>query len=252
MTLFTVASLAEFRAYLGVETGADAPLLHALRAATAHIEHQTHRRLAPWLGERYADLLLHDQRECLLREELLALHACWDAFGQPIPLHELVLLYGSVLHRLDGVFPLRGGPIGAVRVLGIWGCHEEWAQAWRSTTDALSAPTDATSPTLSVADADGLDAALIAPRFSIGQLIRIGEEFCVVLGVNAAANTLHVQRGAHGTTAAAHAASTPIDRYLPPAHHVQSCLRFAAFFYRQPLEEAADLPTDAPTPRLRL
>ncbi len=252
MSLFTLATLAEFRAYLGVETGVDAPLLHALRAATAHIEHQTHRRLAPWRGERYADLLLHDLRECLLREELLTLHACWDAYDQPIPLDDLALLYGSVLHRLNGVFPHRGGPIGAVRVAGIWGCHDNWAQAWRSTNDALSAALDATSPTLSVTDADGPDAALIAPRFGVGQLIQLEEEFCIVLSVDAAANTLHVQRGAHGTLAAAHPAATPIARYVPPAHHVQSCLRLAAFFYRQPLEEATALPTDAPPPRPRL
>jgi hypothetical protein len=252
MTLFTLATLAEFRAYLSLESGADAPLCHALRAATAHLEARTQRRLAPWQGERSADLLLHDLRECLLPEDLLELHACEDAFGHPVPLDDLLLLHGSILHRLHGRFPHRSTPIGAVRVRGIWGWHPDWAQAWRDTSDLLLSAVDADDAVLPMVDVDGPDAALLAPRFSVGQLLRLEAEYCVVLRVDAAANALHVQRGAHGTTAAAHPLHTPAARYLPPPHYVQSCLRYAAFFYRQPLGEAEALPTDAPPPRPRL
>ncbi len=84
-----------------------------------------------------------------------------------------------------------------------------------------------------MADAAGPDALGLAPRFSAGQLLRLGEEFVHVTGVDATANTLSVIRGVRGTAAASHPAGTPLAIYAPPLDVQALCLRWAAWLYQQ-------------------
>ncbi len=57
--------------------------------------------------------------------------------------------------------------------------------------------------------------------------------------VGVSGNTVTVVRGANGSTAAAHtASSTPIAIYVPPVDISEICLRWAAWLYKQ--EDAGD------------
>lgn len=239
MSLLTLATLAEFRAWLGVPTGDDAPLLQALRVATAYLERSTHRHYLPYRATRACSLMLHDLGECVLGEDVLELIACVDVSGT-VALADLMVLYGGILHHINGQFAFDDTPELAVQVTAIWGVHDRWERAWRSSGDALTLAVSSSTTTLTLSDVDGADSDLRTPRFSVGQLLRLGSEYVAVLAVNTLSNTLTVERAVNGTTAAAYSTGTTVAVYVPSADVVQACLRAAAFFYRQPLEEATE------------
>ncbi|MBZ0297180.1 MAG: hypothetical protein K8L99_31765, partial [Anaerolineae bacterium] len=120
-----------------------------------------------------------------------------------------------------------------VSVIGIWGYHDRWGQAWRASGDSVQDnPLGASATTLSVSDADGADADSESPRFQVGQLLQIGTEYVWLLAI--VENTLTIQRGANGTTAAEHALDSAISVYRPPLDVEMLCLRWAAWLYKEP------------------
>jgi hypothetical protein len=250
MSLYTLATLAQFRRYLGLPAGDDDRLLLALRAATQALESAACRRFMPYRAALGHTVALHDLRELSLRDDLMELLAVTNGDGQAIPLHDALVLYGGVLHLLRGAFTYEETPLHAVSVLGIWGWHPQPAQAWRAAGDALSAAVNASDTTLSVGAVNGLTADALSPRFSAGQMLRLGEEFMIVLATDAASNTLKVWRGANGTAAAAHAAGAPLAYYAPPPEIVQDCLARAAHLYHE--AEAHPAPRAAAAARIRL
>jgi hypothetical protein len=133
-----------------------------------------------------------------------------------------VLLYTSSLQKSQAL-------------LGIWGYHEDWSNAWEDSQDALAqAISSTTATTVNVADADGADLLGMTPRFKIGQLIKVGSEYMYVTAVTAAStNQLTVIRGVNGTTAATHDASTAIYIYRPMGEIMQAATRLAAWLYAQ-------------------
>ncbi len=126
-------------------------------------------------------------------------------------------------------------------VTGTWGWHERWSQAWRDSADAVQDnPLSSTATTLTVSDADGADSQQRSPRFQVGHLLRIEDEYLRVLAVDSGANTLTVQRGVQGTTAAAHAQTTAIEVYQPPREVESLCLRWAMWLYKEPDREVIE------------
>jgi len=115
-----------------------------------------------------------------------------------------------------------------VTATGVWGLHRDYANAWLKVDD-LAADITASATSLTVADADGTDDNGIAPRLSEGQIIRLDSELMVVRTVNTGTNTLTVQRGALGTTAAAHTTGADVEVWQveEPIRHVVA--RQAAF-----------------------
>lgn len=238
--MFTYASLPRFRERLGLGADADARLLLALRHATAQIDRYTARRFAPALQtRRYAP---HGPYTLRLEIDLLALHALTLPDGTAVDPAEARLLPEGDGPRVALVLPA-GGPLrfttGAapdtlVSVTGLWGTHSAWSAAWLDSGDTVQdALLPADAATITVADATGPDALGLAPRFYAGQLLRLGEEFIHVIGVDASANTLSVIRGVRGTTAASHPAGTPLVIYAPPLDVQALCLRWAAWLYQQ-------------------
>lgn len=94
-------------------------------------------------------------------------------------------------------------------ITGYWGMHPEYAAAWQA-VDTLAVGINATVTSFTVTDADGVGAEGETPRFSPGNLIKVGTEFMRVLSVDTATNTLTVRRGENGTTAAAHLITAPV------------------------------------------
>ena len=110
------------------------------------------------------------------------------------PYSALVLAPGT-----PATFTYAASTVQAIAVRGIWGWHDAWPEAWRSSGDTLQATVDEDAALLSVAEVTGTDGLGLAPRFQVGQLLRLGEEYAHVVAVDAEADTLSVIRGVRGT-----------------------------------------------------
>ncbi len=238
--MHTLATLYQLRAHLGLaptDTADDPRLIDALESATAHIERHAARRFIP----RRAALPHHytSGLDLLLNDDLLELTALTNGDGSSINLADVIALPAQPpysLLRLTGssAFNWSLSPLNALTVTGLWGWHERPAESWRASADTVhDNPLTSSSVTLTVGDADGADSAARSPRFQTGQLLKLEDEFCVVLAVSTATNTLIIQRAANGTTAADHPLGTPIAVYQPPAELESLALRWAAWLYRE-------------------
>lgn len=235
--MYTLATLTALRQHLGIAESEVAPiedqrLRLAIQAASKWLERLAGRRFSP-----YRAVLRHAvdparPTQLALHADLLELLAVEDASGG-LDLAQIIVAEDGTLIYPAG-FDAGEMPRWAVAVTGIWGTHDDWSQAWRSSGDALSAACDAAATQLSVSDVSGADAYQQTPRFQVGQLIRLGDEYLRVVAICADTQRLSVLRGQQGTSAAAHDAATSIDIYQPADDLVLLCLRLATWFYREP------------------
>lgn len=235
--MYTIASLFDLRRHLGLaaaDTSEDARLMEALRVASAQIERAAGRHFLP----RQA-ALVHavgiSRNELLLDDDLLDLTAVEDASGV-IPLAEIDRLPAN---GATGVLRLKNGRTfmpgeSGVTVSGIWGWHDDWQRAWRSSRDGVQDnPLDSTAAVITVQDADGEDSELEAPRFQVGQLIAIDQEWMRVTRVDTVSNYLYVFRAVCGTEAAAYPRLSSILIYQPARDIRDLTVRWAAWLYKQ-------------------
>ena len=119
-----------------------------------------------------------------------------------------------------------------VYVTGTWGWHEDWDNAWDAVDKVKDAAgiTDSVT-TITVDDVDGEDLDDFTPRFSAGNLIRIGTEYIDVLSTDTDANTMTVRRGVNGSTASAHALNDDIYVYRVDDRIRRITARQAAVIY---------------------
>jgi hypothetical protein len=244
--MYTIATLQQLRQRLGLspdDTADDPRLLAALQAATAQMEAAALRRFIPRRVSIGHTLNPRYPTELVLVDDLLELDTLVNGDGRTIAPEHIVTVPHSAYDGPVALVELIEGesfvwtetPVQAITVSGIWGWHDRWSQAWRGSSDTVQdAALDSTTTTLTVTDADGLDAHGTIPRFQVGQLLRLGSEYVWVTGVDTVNNTLTVKRGANGTTAAAHAQYTAIEIYQPPLDVEMLCLRWALWLYKEP------------------
>jgi hypothetical protein len=98
-----------------------------------------------------------------------------------------------------------GVPNGAVSIVGTWGYHREYDEAWDTVT-ALAAAITTTTATSTTVPKGLIDA---------GDLLKIDTEFIYVSAVATGTpnDTLTIVRGVNGSTAAAHLVSAVVYRY---------------------------------------
>lgn len=247
----TIATLYQFKRHLVIPpdvTTDDDRLLTALQAATRHIERESGRRHLPYYASYTQDADPRHPSELLLTRDLLELESVTDA-GGPVNLDDITIIPpggpGALL-QLNGYFLWDGSPHNAVTVTGVWGWHSAPLTMWQNTGDTVNQSTFADDDTqLSVSDADATYADGLTPRFSVGNLLQVGAEFMRVLAVDAATDTLTVERGAQGTTATTHLQGSPISVYRPPYDVLMTVLAVATWFYRAPDQSpAAPIPTE--------
>ncbi len=125
-------------------------------------------------------------------------------------------------------------PYNTIVLTGFWGYRRRYdADGWLQ-VDSLAAAINATTTSLTVADADGNDYYGIAPRFSPGALIRIEDEMLEVTAVDTSANTLTVIRGVRGTSAAAHVISTAVKFwYIEPEIREEAARQVSLMYARR-------------------
>lgn len=93
-------------------------------------------------------------------------------------------------------------PEDAITVVGIWGCHDDYANVWQ-TLATLGAALNASATTLTLSAAAG----------NAGELWKIGDEFLYLSARSGTAAT--IVRGVNGSTAAAHDNGATIYRWIP-------------------------------------
>lgn len=105
-------------------------------------------------------------------------------------------------------------PYASQTVTGIWGYHDDWANAWEDSQDTvLDDPLTSSATSITVSNADGDDINGLPNRFQTYQLLKIEDEYLWVTAVDTDGDTLTVRRGVCGTTAASHVQTTTIYRY---------------------------------------
>jgi hypothetical protein len=122
-----------------------------------------------------------------------------------------------------------------IALSGLWGFHERYQEAWVDSLDSVENIGGITSgaTSITVNDADGDASDMGKTRFQAGQMILIDSEFLYVTGVNTTTNTLTVQRGYNGSTAAAHDKDDVIYIWRPMPIVVKACVRLVQWMYTQ-------------------
>ncbi len=250
--MYTISTLNQLRSRLNLataETTDDARLLTALQAAAAQIERAAGRRFCPRL-----DALQHNFTsvlELLLDDDLLQLTSVTNGDGSTVNLSDVIAIpdeapYGLLRLTGSGAFIWTLSKVQAITITGVWGWHDHPAEMWRGSGDTVqNNPLGASATTITVTDADGVDAENESPRFQVGHLLKIESEYLRVLAVNTSTNILTVLRGVNGTSAASHALNTPIYTYQPPLDVNQLSLRWASWLYKEPDSAAFSALPDA-------
>jgi hypothetical protein len=239
--MYTIATLDQLRRRLGLDSGADdARLLAALQAASAQIERLAGRRFTPRFATLEHNINPRRVTELLLDDDLLALESLVCSDGTVIPPENVLLLpdgdgpAGAIWLVGGRAFTWAETPLRAAAVTGVWG----WSLAWRESGDTVQdAALTADDTIITVDDADAADIAGDSPRFQVGHLLRIGDEYVRVLAVivnTQGDDTLTVLRGVNGTQPAAHDQGTPIDTFQPAPDVEMLVLRWAAWLYKEP------------------
>ena len=102
-------------------------------------------------------------------------------------------------------------------VTGVWGYSNELSDE-KTTPGTIATETE---PAWGVEDASTLNTA---------QTIKVDDEQMYITGISS--NTLTVERGVNGTTAATHTAGTSVYTYVYPTLVVQACLDLSKIYFR--------------------
>lgn len=226
------------------DTTDDSLLMDALRHCSERWQQETGKQFTAYSETRYFDALslwqggsLHGY-ELLLDKPLLSVTTLTNGNAVVIDSADYLLLPRNDTDKhsiyYDGGWTYSDIPYGAIQVDGVWCVRSRLSEAWRSSGDTVqSNPLSSSGTSLTVSDADGLDANGYTPRFSAGQLIRIESEYLEVLAANTTTNVLTVRRGVNGTTAASHVQGTVIDTFIVEPEVSHAVARWAGYLYKR-------------------
>lgn len=122
-----------------------------------------------------------------------------------------------VINMPSGNYSSFYGGQRSIQIEGTWCTHDNRAEAWEDSLDEVeNAPSIAAGVTaLTVNDVDGPTGWGYIPRFAVGNIIRMGVEFCEVGAVTLPA-TATIVRGRNGTADVLHLQDVQIDVWRPP------------------------------------
>jgi hypothetical protein len=220
------------------DRGDDARLRGYIRRASRRIERHCNDRLFyPRLDTQYFNY--QSAYELILNDDLLEVSSL-TAGGTSISASNYYLYPLNKYPKWKIEMDLSGSTIfdysstlqKAVTVVGTWGWHDDWDNAWQDTSDTVEDnPLTAGASTITVNNIAGDDAYGFTPRFAPGHLLKIESEYIAVTAVNWTDETLTVIRGVNGTTAAEHVQNTTIYTYRPAEIVVEACLDLAKLYY---------------------
>lgn len=250
MGLHSYATLAQLRLRQdqlnSSKTGMDPTYLKKLRAATDEINDKVNRFFYPVVATHQFDWQSSIKLE-FRSQDLLSLTTLVDGAGVSIPLSSVIYLggadittgpyYGVELDPTKSYFLYLVTKTRCISVTGVWGWHDDYANAWIDSTLTVSGNINSSVAviTLSGDPTTTADAWGNLPAISAGNLIQIDTgsslEWCWVVATTS--TTMTVVRGQNGTTAAAHSGGATIKVYQPPSAINDICLRWAAWLVAQ-------------------
>lgn len=95
-------------------------------------------------------------------------------------------------------------------ITGVWGWHSDYANAWEDSGATLTANVDASATEITTSGIDSDDLYGDPYRLSRGALIKIDDEFMLVIGTSKDSAKATLKRGVLGSTAAAHSSGDAI------------------------------------------
>lgn len=227
-------------------TDNDANLKRFCLGATSMFNEFADRYFVPERATYTFDHPTYDLRQIDLDKDLLELLGFTTENGATtIPTADFLLRAGKssnftpydnvrLSRASDYSFSYEDDPEEANAITGIWGYHDDWANAWENSGDTVrDDPLGAAATTITASDVAGEDINGLPIRFRVQQLIKIEDEYLFITGKNKTNNKLTVRRGVNGTTAAQHAQDTPIYIYRPMPALVQAMWTFVAYLERR-------------------
>jgi hypothetical protein len=235
-------TLSQVRSALGLDaalTSQDDALCDHIREASRFIDRFTGRHFFPLTATRTYDYP-GQPWELQLRADLLSCTAltvagtAYTATTQYLlrPPDAFAYQWIEIVKGSGALFIWSDTPQGCITVAGVWGWHDDYANAWEASGQ--------TSPTISSTTATTF-AVTSAANFSRRQTIKIDTELLLITGI--ASTTLTVLRGIDGTTAATHTSGAAISIYRPPADIEHVALRLATWYHHlkdAPFEKTAN------------
>ena len=254
--MYAIATLDDLRRHLGLaskDRDADQDLLRKLVEASQLIESLTQRRFCPRLESLAVPLRRELANTLLLPDDLLELRAI-SCGGHSLNMRDVLLLpydrdSPATMLLLPDDMATWHDPAASesVTLEGIWGWHDRWSEAWRASGETISGEAlDANAKSVSANNVAGSDALGFSPRFQLGQLLRIENEYLRLTAIDAQNQRLTVLRGVQGTAAATHPIGAAIDIYQPSAPIRDLTLRYAELMLK-----SRQLLADEPSPLLR-
>ena len=230
-------------------------LLQYLEAASQRIDTWCGRFFYPFMAEYFYD---HQGGKVLELgdHDLVELKEVWTANRtDQLTVADTIYAYTGGSHnfavkdnirikRESGeVFYVGVGVQKASSVVGIWTYHEQWANAWLASLDTVRTTLAVGATTLAVNKVDGVNGSGASPRFQVGQLLQIEDEWLYVADTNSVAQELTVARAQNGATAVEHAAGTAILIYRSMADIREACLALTDYFRRLPAHPEGKMQT---------
>lgn len=211
-TLNCYATLAEFKSYstnrggdVSYDAADDTVIERLLKAASRYVDTKTGRRFTPYVETRYFDVPSADSldvRTLNLDTDLLEIFSVTNGDGVVIasteyslrprnssPYRAIRLIDSSTYYWASDS---SGDTHDVIAIAGLWGCHDQYSQAWPLATTAAEA-LDTTETAYDVTDGTG---------FAVGDLSRFDNELGYISAI--ATNTLTITRGENLSTAATH------------------------------------------------
>lgn len=133
----------------------------------------------------------------------------------------------------DVWYPCGDSIFDTIVISGWWGYKERYAtEGWLLSNETVPVGgISASATTFTATDVDGEDTFGYIPRISPGNLLRIDDEMTLVTATNTSTSLVTIQRGARGTTAAAHSAATTIKVWNVEEPIRRAATRAAAYNY---------------------
>jgi hypothetical protein len=221
-------------------TSDDALMLKFVNDVSAQIARYADRHFVPRIQTRYFDAIENVRGYTLMFDaDLLAATTITNGDATTVSASSYVTeprndtpYYGLKLKASAGLsWTWQTDHENALSVLGVWGYHNEYADAWVQVT-TLAATVDSTSATsMTLTDADAVRA---------GQLIKIDSEF-INVGADNGTTISGLGRGANGSTAAVHSIAAAVYAWQPVYEVRELAREGAAALYRlraNPLAES--------------
>lgn len=227
-------TLADLQAFIPNSTNANTTMLEqSIEAASRAIEGATGKLFYPSIKTNSYDLPRgYFSSELCLKDDLLELLTFTNGDATTLAATEFDLWpynwypKASVILKDTSDYsyqaPTSGDTHGVIDVLGVWGYHQNYSVAWLtgSTLNGAISSTSATSVTVTS-----------GTSFVAGHIIRVDNELMRV--TNVVTNTLTVDRGWNGSTAATHLTGVTAYIWRAQADIIRATLIQAARLYRR-------------------